>query len=464
MQSPSIHARGKKTIATVVLALILSSGVTASSASTSVSYDFNTAGQLTSEFNSYVSSGVFEQFSSGGIGNTGSIGPTSGASYSGNAVFASKDQYSIGPVGSSYTFTSFMRSVGNSGYSGMGFTALTPSAANSSVSVAFRPNDALGISVHGGGFVFHNGSSSPQAQWNSTSPSAPVTKVKSAGISDLLNSGSPDQWYKVVLKIVRDSSTTFDMRVEVWPSNSSGVLLRPSEADAIFELNNQEAPGLIAAPTISSYVNFSGTRVYNFDNYSVELAGGSSVISPGAPVVLSTSASTVSGVVTFIGDVTSNGGSSVTERGFVYSTNPNPTISDSKVVVGTGTGSFTGTTPALTSGTYYFRAYATNSTGTSYGASLTDSFVGITAPSPSPTPSSSPTPTETATQAPAQASAPASATTAPVLLATTGTSLMDQLWLVVTLTLLGAALVGLSRAKGKNRLEVDDSSPQMPRL
>jgi hypothetical protein len=288
--------------------------------------------------------------------------------------------------------------------------------------------------------------------------------VKSAGISDLLNSGSPDQWYKVVLKIVRDSSTTFDMRVEVWPSNSSGVLLRPSEADAIFELNNQEAPGLIAAPTISSYVNFSGTRVYNFDNYSVELAGGSSVISPGAPVVLSTSASTVSGVVTFIGDVTSNGGSSVTERGFVYSTNPNPTISDSKVVVGTGTGSFTGTTPALTSGTYYFRAYATNSTGTSYGASLTDSFVGITAPSPSPTPSSSPTPTETATQAPAQASAPASATTAPVLLATTGTSLMDQLWLVVTLTLLGAALVGLSRAKGKNRLEVDDSSPQMPRL
>jgi hypothetical protein len=169
-------------------------------------------------------------------------------------------------------------------------------------------------------------------------------------------------------------------------------------------------------------------------------------------------------VVTFIGDVTSNGGSSVTERGFVYSTNPNPTISDSKVVVGTGTGSFTGTTPALTSGTYYFRAYATNSTGTSYGASLTDSFVGITAPSPSPTPSSSPTPTETATQAPAQASAPASATTAPVLLATTGTSLMDQLWLVVTLTLLGAALVGLSRAKGKNRLEVDDSSPQMPRL
>lgn len=438
---------GSRSVAILLLALMFSSGVTASSASTSVSYDFNTPNQLTSQFNSFVSSGVFEQFVSGGIGNTGSIGPTGG---SGNAVFASKDSYSIGPVGSSYTFTSFMRSVGNSGYSGMGFTALTPSAGNSSVNVAFRPNDALGISVHGGGFVFHNGSSSPQAQWDSTNPSAPVTVVKAATINDLLNSGSPDRWYKVVLKIVRDSSTTFDMRVEVWPTNSSGVLLRPLEADAIFDLNNQSAPGLIAAPTISSYVNFSGTRVYNFDNYSVELAGGSSVISPGAPVVLSSSASTVNGVVTFIGDVTSNGGSSVIERGFVYSTNPNPTIADSKVVVGSGTGSFTGTTPALPTGSYYFRAFATNSTGTSYGASLTDSFVGIAAP----TPSSSPVPTETA--------APAEVNTAPVLLASTGTSLMDQLWLVVTLTLLGAALVGLSLSRGKNTLE--ESSPQRPRL
>ena len=464
MQSSTIHASGKKAIATIVLAVIFSSGVTASSASTSVSYDFNTAGQLTAEFNSHVSSGVFEQFGSGGIGNTGSIGPTAGSGHSGNAVFASKDQYSIGPVGSTYTFTSFMRSVGNSGYSGMGFTALAPSAGNSSQNIAFRPKDALGISVHGGGFVFHNGLNDPQANWNQASPSAPVTRVKAATINDLLNSGSPDRWYKVVLKIVRDSTTTFDMRVEVWPTDSSGVLLRSSEADAIYELNNQEAPGLIAAPTISSYVNFSGTRVYNFDNYSVELAGGSSVIRPGAPVVLSTSASTVNGVVTFIGDVTSNGGSSVTERGFVYSTNPNPTISDSKVVVGSGTGSYTGTTPALPTGTYYFRAFATNATGTSYGSSLTDSFVGIAAPSPSPSPtvSSSPTPSVTTAPATSPAAAPASVTTTPVLLASTGTSLMDQLWLVVTLTLLGAALVGLARAKEKRT--VADLSPQRPRL
>jgi hypothetical protein len=276
-----------------------------------------------------------------------------------------------------------------------------------------------------------------------------------------LNTGSADDWYKVILKIVRDSSTTFDMRVEVWPTDSSGTLLS-STADAIFELNNQTNSGLTSAPTISSYLNFSGYRVTSFDNYSVVLDGGSSVIRPGAPVVLSTSASTVGGVVTFIGDVTSNGGSSVTERGFVYSTNPNPTISDSKVIVGSGTGTFTGSTEALPSGTYYFRAFATNSTGTSYGSSLTDSFVGIAAPSPTPSASAASTPSATPTTTVSPVTSPASVSSTPALLASTGTSAADQLWLMVTLILLGAALVGLAKHRLKS---VSEYSPeQRPRL
>jgi hypothetical protein len=445
-----------------LLAILFSSGVTASSASTSVSYDFNTVGQLTAEFNSFIQDGSsLEQTATGGLGNTGAIRPTAGdSSATNNAVFASKDSYSLGPVNSSYTFTAFMKSVGNGGYSGMGFTALSPAAGTVSGN-PFRPNDALGVSVHGGGFVFHVAGTDYFRNW-SGSPSSPVTAVKQSTISDLLNNGSADDWYKVILKIVRDSSTTFDMRVEVWPTDASGTLLRSSEADAIFELNNQTNSGLTSAPTISSYLNFSGYRVTSFDNYSVALDGGSSVIRPGAPVVLSTSASTVGGVVTFIGDVTSNGGSSVTERGFVYSTNPNPTISDSQVIVGSGTGTFTGSTEALPTGTYYFRAFATNSTGTSYGSSLTDSFVGIAAPSPTPSASATSTPSETPTTTVSTEASPASTSATPALLASTGTSAIDQLWLMVTLILLGAALVGLA----KNRLKsVSDSLPeQRPRL
>ena len=48
-----------------------------------------------------------------------------------------------------------------------------------------------------------------------------------------------------------------------------------------------------------------------------------------------------------------------------------PTISNSKVISGSGTGSFTATlSPVLAGTTYYVRSYATNSGGTGYGAQV----------------------------------------------------------------------------------------------
>ncbi|MGM9818236.1 MAG: hypothetical protein ACI30B_04550 [Paludibacteraceae bacterium] len=69
------------------------------------------------------------------------------------------------------------------------------------------------------------------------------------------------------------------------------------------------------------------------------------------------------------GEVTSDGGTSVTERGVCYSTAQNPTTSNSKISSGSGTGSFSVSLTGLSDGTtYYVRAYAINSKGTSYGA------------------------------------------------------------------------------------------------
>lgn len=70
------------------------------------------------------------------------------------------------------------------------------------------------------------------------------------------------------------------------------------------------------------------------------------------------------------GTVNSDGGATVTERGFCYSTsNTNPTTADSVQPRGSGTGYFTwspsGILPQNT--TIYIRAYATNSEGTAYG-------------------------------------------------------------------------------------------------
>lgn len=65
---------------------------------------------------------------------------------------------------------------------------------------------------------------------------------------------------------------------------------------------------------------------------------------------------------------TGGGGSTITERGVCYNTSPNPVITNSKVSSGSGAGSFTCVLSGLTgSTTYYVRAYATKSTGTTYG-------------------------------------------------------------------------------------------------
>ncbi len=75
------------------------------------------------------------------------------------------------------------------------------------------------------------------------------------------------------------------------------------------------------------------------------------------------------------GNVTSDGGSSVTDRGVVYSTTDStPTIGESGVTKesnGTGTGVFSANANGGTlipGTTYYIRAFATNSNGTSYGS------------------------------------------------------------------------------------------------
>jgi hypothetical protein len=72
------------------------------------------------------------------------------------------------------------------------------------------------------------------------------------------------------------------------------------------------------------------------------------------------------------GNVTNDGGATVTARGICWSTSPNPTIADSTTSNGTGTGAFSSTMRVLDpSVTYYIRAYATNSQGTGYGAQQT---------------------------------------------------------------------------------------------
>jgi uncharacterized protein (TIGR02145 family) len=78
------------------------------------------------------------------------------------------------------------------------------------------------------------------------------------------------------------------------------------------------------------------------------------------------------------GNVTATGGATVTSRGVCYATTQNPTTSGTCLSSGSGSGSFTATISSLNVATTYFvRAYATNSIGTSYGFQLSFATLGV---------------------------------------------------------------------------------------
>lgn len=77
----------------------------------------------------------------------------------------------------------------------------------------------------------------------------------------------------------------------------------------------------------------------------------------------------------------SAGGSSVTGRGICWSTNPNPTLSDSKYASPLSSSPlYLYLSSLVGSTTYYVRAYATNSYGTSYGESFSFTTTAYTLP------------------------------------------------------------------------------------
>ena len=102
-------------------------------------------------------------------------------------------------------------------------------------------------------------------------------------------------------------------------------------------------------------------------------------VAPPSPPFISTIAATaVTGTsATTGGTITSDGGLPVTSRGLVWGTSPGSTTFST--TTGAGTGAFSTSLTGLSMATtYYIRAYATNSIGTSYGNELSFTTLLIT--------------------------------------------------------------------------------------
>jgi uncharacterized protein (TIGR02145 family) len=129
--------------------------------------------------------------------------------------------------------------------------------------------------------------------------------------------------------------------------------------------------------TIFSDQTVTLNTTYTYRVYSSNLAGKSTLYSNEAtvkmvsgPILTTTSVTEVSAIgAKSGGNITSDGGSPITAKGVVWSTETAPTVSlVTKTSDGTGTGTFQSTLTGLAGNIkYYVRAYATTGLGTTYG-------------------------------------------------------------------------------------------------
>jgi hypothetical protein len=149
---------------------------------------------------------------------------------------------------------------------------------------------------------------------------------------------------------------------------ANGIALHPTSDFAY-------VTGLTYSTNFPMQNPFQPNNVDSSDAFVTKLSGEATL-----PTVTTQAVTGITGSsATSGGNVTSDGGETVTARGVCWSTSANPTTADSKTVDGSGTGSFISTMTGIMPGkAYHVRAYATNSAGTGYGSDIP--FSGMTLP------------------------------------------------------------------------------------
>jgi uncharacterized repeat protein (TIGR01451 family) len=175
-----------------------------------------------------------------------------------------------------------------------------------------------------------------------------ITSAESGGI--VTNNGGGTVYSKGVCWSTSSNPTIFNSKT----NHFSG--------DGIF---TSSITGLSAGTTyyVRAYAtNSAGTAYGNEISFTTPASVALPVINT-TTIISITESTALSG-----GNITNNGGGTVTDRGICWSTFPNPTTSDNKTNNGTGSGNYSASLTELSSATiYYVRAFATNSAGTAYG-------------------------------------------------------------------------------------------------
>jgi uncharacterized protein (TIGR02145 family) len=177
---------------------------------------------------------------------------------------------------------------------------------------------------------------------------------------------------QVNLSWTDNSSNETEFKIERKSGSGNYVVVGTSSADYALYDDLSITPN-----TTYTYRVCSNNSFGNSVTYSNELT----LTTISLPNVYTTAVSSITANSAVSGgDVVFDGGTTIIARGVCWSTSINPTIAlSTKTNNGGGTGVFTSTISGLTSNTvYYLRAYASNSSGTNYGAEV--SFTAVNPP------------------------------------------------------------------------------------
>lgn len=209
-----------------------------------------------------------------------------------------------------------------------------------------------------------------------------MTPVKGSFNSDGLSvfglgGDNGTQYIKVILKY-RESTGDFMYTI----SHNNERQLKSNNLDGGIDWNNDTVGHI---PTLTLYqlqptntTNFSNVPQTVVEEEEEEITPTEEVadIILTKPTLGTTTENTTGSNVELKGNVSGDGGATITERGFVYSTVQSPTTSKgTKKTIDGLLGSMSTTLNDLAEGTYYARAFATNSVGTAYSNQVTIEIV-----------------------------------------------------------------------------------------
>ena len=187
----------------------------------------------------------------------------------------------------------------------------------------------------------------------STIPELTTVEISDVGLTSAVSGGT----------IITDGGEEITAKGVCWSTSTNPTIADSKTSDGKGSANfTSNIVGLSEGTTyyVRAYAtNEVGTAYGNELSFTTNAVTSAVLTTTEVSNVTSTSAVAV-------GNITDDGGGNITARGVCWGTSPNPTVN--KTTDGTGKGTFTSNITGLADGTvYYYRAYATNSSGTSYG-------------------------------------------------------------------------------------------------